>query len=305
MSKLLCSLLLIMLFFVQSGIASEVAQATYTFGNIEILKHDSKEWEFLRRGVLLSGGDIIRTPPVSLLRLKLIEDNVEFPAFFGSREMMVSQFIATGRKRARTPNGRRLNADIDGTTAIDILPTGEHPKKRPEHKHKKVPRITPTELQRLRTTMSNFDDKIKKFAETRIADIPKAGKGSPFDVYPGRNILIAQRLFSTIPKAEENLFQQQMPDSTGVQALVLYGQLLRSVGVESDLVTNSKGEPFLIFSSSMKQPTQITANRELIYLNEREQTDYCWIPISDMKGNITRAWYKGSKLASEPEKTRK
>jgi len=300
MNKLLCSILLIALFSVQPSVASEVAQATYTFGNIEILKHNSKEWEFLKRGVRLSEDDIIRMPPVSLLRLKPIKDNLEFPAFFGSREMPVSQFIAEAREKAKTSNGRRLNADIDGTTAIDILPTGEKTKKRPAHKRKDTIRINPTELRHLRAAISSFDDDIKKFAEACIADIPKAGKGRLFDVYPGRNILIAQRLFSNIPKAAKSLQPQTLTDS-GVRVLILYGQLLKSVGVEADLCANSNGEPFLIFSSGVKQSKQITANRKLIYSNKKEQPDYCWIPVSDTKGDFTRVWYKGSRRAMSDE----
>ena len=291
MIRLFGSLLLIVFLSVQSGVAAEIAQATYTFGNIEILKHNSKEWEFLKRSVRLSEDDIIRMPPVSLLRLKLVKDNLEFPAFFGSREMTVSQLIAEARKKLRTPNDRRLNADIDGTTAIDILPTGERQEKRSEHKRKDIIRINPSELQHLRAAMANFDDKVKKFAETDTVGIPKAGKGRRFDVYPGRNILLAQRLFSVSPP--------QTLSNNDVQILVFYGQLLLSVGVESDLVVNSNGEPFLIFSSGMKQPKQITANGKLIYFDEKEQGGYCWIPISDTKGDFTRAWYKGSKLASK------
>jgi len=293
-----------MLFSVQSSVASEIAQATYTFGNIEILKHNNTEWEFLKRGVWLSEDDIIRMPPVSLLRLKVIKGSVEFPAFFGSREMTVSQFTTEGRKRARTPNGKRLNADIDGTTAIDILPTGKNPGKRREDKSKNPLRINLTELQRLRTAMYKVGENIKNFAKTHTADIPKAGGGRRFDVYPGRNILIAQRLFSSIPAAVKRLTPGVASNNIDLQVLALYGQLLKGAGVESDLVANSKGEPFLIFSSGVKQPKQITANKQLIYFNEKGQTDYCWIPISDAKGNnITRAWYKGSKLASEYEKT--
>ena len=45
-------------------------RATFTFGKIEVLKDGGREWTFLKKGTELTERDLVRMPPVSLIRLK-------------------------------------------------------------------------------------------------------------------------------------------------------------------------------------------------------------------------------------------
>jgi len=303
---------------------SEVASATSIFGKVEVLKTESNNWEFLKRNAQLSPDDIIRMPPISLLRIKG-KSGLALPAFHGSRELRVSQFIAEGKDRMAESKSK-LDTNLDGEMSIDILPVGNPANvtstSRIPTKIPQILKVPPLELQNLRYSLQNPSDIVRTYAHSKI-EIAFGNQQNDsdftreFTVYPGKNILQAQYLFETLRKeiqksALESETQNSALDQllasintniplsagnrTALEFMILYGQMLRSTGIEADFITNAKNELFLLFESGRNKDEigQITANRSLVYPAEKN----LWIPISvsDVNNNFTHAWYNGSQL---------
>ena len=194
------------------------------------------------------------------------------------------------------------------------------------------------QLQHLRTLLKQCTDEVNTFAREQTTSIPKETdiiQKRLITVYPGVNILRAQHLFYALKRemstlAGESLrqhleFNQDAPRLSellreSVILMILYGQLLHSVGIEVDFATNANRELFLIFDSGI-QPSEIkriTANRKLVCLNRgnyksASKANTLWIPLSiaDINNNFTYAWYKGAselritnpKVASEAKQS--
>lgn len=320
----ICALLLSLLLCTTVSQASEVARATFIFGKVEVLKSDSDEWDFLTRDIPLSLDDLIRMPPISLLRLTKKSGDA-LPAFYGSRERTIRQLIAEGEAK-HTSTGRRLDADLDGTMAIDILPAGD-PNRAQQFSSSSLNtsteniQVNDAQLQHLRALLKQCTDAVNTYAREQTTSIPKETdiiQKRLITVYPGANILRAQHLFDAL-KTEmstptgESLRQHlhnaySEPRLSGllrepVILMILYGQLLHSVGIEVDFATNTNRELFLIFDSGI-QPSEIkriTANQKLVYPHRRDsestsKANNLWIPISmsSINNNFTYIWYKGA-----------
>jgi hypothetical protein len=328
---LMFSLLLLIIVLCVSTIAKgidhrapEVSFVTYIFGKVEVLRSDSSNWEFLKKNAQLSSDDLIRMPPISLLRIKE-KDGVALPAFYGSRELRVSQLIAEGKEKMAKGRGKRLDTDLDGGMAIDILPTGNPDVASATRilansatKGPQTLKVTPAELQQLRSLLKNPSDVLKAYA---LSKLEQSSGGQQADnnpkreitVYPGKNILQAQCLFDALREEGKGAKGQDgkwaitllpscplalLPKSE-IRFMALYGQMLQSIGIKVDFITNSKDELFLIFDSgrNIDEIGRITANRALVYSNKPN----LWIPvsISDISNNFTYTWYKGSQLAND------
>jgi len=295
---------------------SEVSFATYIFGKVEVLRTDNSDWEFLRKDAQLLSDDLIRMPPISLLRIKE-KDGVALPAFYGSRELRVNQLIAEGKEKIAKSKVKRLDTDLDGGMAIDILPAGNpdavSATLRTQTKGQQTLKVLPTELQNLRSVLQNPSDNLKAYALSKLEqtfEIQQSDNNPTreFTVYPGKNILQAQCLFDAL-KTEFGVVnfnsEFRIPNSE-FRFMVLYGQMLQSIGIKVDFITNSKDELFLIFDSGRNADKigRITANRTLVYpftsFKGRPGKQNLWIPISisGTSDNFTHAWYKGSQLAN-------
>jgi hypothetical protein len=312
--------------------ASEVSFVTYIFGKVEVLRSDSSDWEFLKKNTQLSSDDLIRMPPISLLRIKE-KDGVALTAFYGSRELRVSQLIAEGKEKMAKSRGKRLDTDLDGGMAIDILPTGNpdvaSAALRIQTKGPQTLKVTPAELYQLRSLLQNPSDALKAYALSKLEQSfgnQQAGNNPKREitVYPGKNILQAQYLFDAlktdfgaqssefgiIPLISfdqifllKEKFAFQIPNSE-FRILLLYGQMLQSIGIKVNFIINSQDELFLIFDSGRNTDEigRITANRTLVYPGRGgASVPALWIPvsISDISNNFTHAWYKGSQVANE------
>ncbi|MFQ6039530.1 MAG: hypothetical protein ACE5PV_01635 [Candidatus Poribacteria bacterium] len=300
------SLLLLTALLCASAVGDDAkphSSATYIFGKVEVLKADSSDWEFLKRNAPLSPDDLIRMPPISLLRIKE-KNGVAFPAFYGSRELRVSQLIAEGKERMASSKGKRLDADLDGGMAIDILPTGNPnvvEKTLQRQTKSETVKIPPTELHNLRSLLQHPSDALKSYAFSKLQTFGNQHPSREFTVYPGKNILQAQCLFNALmtelsAQGSEFGINLNIPQ---FRTLLLYGQMLQSIGIKVDFISNSKDELCLIFDSGREidEIGRITANRTLVYPGEQN----LWIPISisGLNNNFTHAWYIGSQRVNE------
>jgi hypothetical protein len=242
-------------------------------------------------------------PPISLLRIKE-KDGMAFPAFHGSRELRVEQLIAEGREKITSSKGKRLDTDLDGGMAIDILPTGNPDIDAialPGQTKSETVKILPTELPSLRFLLQHPSEALKSYALSKLQNFGHQHSTREVTVYPGQNILQAQRLFDVLRREFEirsTDFGMVTSNST-LRFMALYGQMLQSIGIKVDFISNSRDELCLIFDSGREidEVGRITANRTLIYPGEQ----HLWIPISlsDLNQNFTHAWYIGSQRAHE------
>lgn len=277
-------------------IASNPIRVVYSFGKIEILKSGKSEWQFLKKETPLLPDDIVRMPPVSLLRLRDTDGHF-LPIFTGSCELTVRELINHGKSRLKEQKGRQISSSFNSRPAVDILPTGSRfdtilnsPEKRTKEKSQAV--FSEKILKIIKKFLNTIPDETEEYAKQIVVH-------SQFfeDKYPNRNISYARNLFMTLDKAIKTdvLPIDYIPKGIDgeLKKAILYSQLLKSVGVHSDLTVDENAKPVVLFDTGISQDKikQITVNRNLV--SSRNGT--LWICVSmEPTNNFILAWYKGS-----------
>lgn len=288
-------------------------EAIFTFGKIEVLKHDTGVWEFLKKGDALQPKDIVRIPPASILRIKT-KDDINLPMIIGSREQEVSGLIAYAKESLSFQTHKKLISETSGTVDIDSLPVGryassalsESPNQGADFSEVK---LEVKQLKRLRLLVQSKAEVVKDPALKQVKDIPTV-----FNSYPGPNLLKATRIFQIIGNPSLNLlnlneteksafeFQIQSGYSSDIDRSLIFCSLLKAISIESDIQINDEGKLFLIFDSGIPNSEfkTLTANRKLTY---RHSNQNIWIPLHlNLKrgeSNFIQAWYDGSEIASK------
>ena len=276
--------------FVNFPCFADDISATFTFGKIEILKDGEREWSFLKKGTELTERDLVRMPPVSLIRLKAA-DGTLLPTLPGGRELSIGDLIVEGIGRKKATKGKRINGNFDSRPATDVLPLGEEFK---ESNHAPAPNIiqcatiTQSELKELRYQLDALPDEI-------VIDISQLSfrNSASSEAYPYPTLERAKALYEAL-ETDQVKTAKLKPCSHSL----LYTQLLRHFKIDADLIINEKGELLTIFDSKVPrtQAKWIAANQKLIH--EKQGKDTLWMPIQVQPQiqNFTVAWYQGSQM---------
>jgi hypothetical protein len=265
----------------------------YSFGKNEILKSEESDWQFLTKETQLSPSDIIRMPPISLLRLKDKDGNF-LPVFTGGCELTVADLINIGTYRLKEKQSKHIGSPFDSKPAVDILPTGNRidtvlnssPK---ENENKPLMELSEKELERVLEVIPRG---LEEYAKQKV-------DSSKFfdDRYPNRNLSYARNLFMTLDTliVEDVLLidymQKDIDDE--LKRAILYSQLLKSVKVKSGLHFEGTN-PSTIFDTGLPQNEikKVTANRNLVFTRNGN----LWIRVSmEPADNFILAWYNGNK----------
>ena len=279
----------------QPSIADKIT-ATFTFGKIEILKAGEQEWAFLEKGTALTDSDLIRMPPISLIRIKDTQGTF-LPTLSGGRELTVSELIREGLQRRNATKGRRLNEHLEGSPAIDVLPVGDKPKAADrshatdgsQSSKDSLQHVSPGELDELRRQLDSLPAEIVSW----IPQLPSRETSA----YPVPNLYHAQVLYVAL-----NDLEAKSPTVTNrslgrsLALPLLYAQLLRRLKIDADLVTNEQDELCVIFDSgvSLDKAKWIAANHQLIHKKQDSDTIWISIHVQPAKHNFTMAWYNGT-----------
>lgn len=270
-------------------IASNPAYVVYSFGKIEVLKSGQPEWQFLKKETPLFPDDIVRMPPISLLRLKDAEGNF-LPIFTGSRELTVTEIIDQGKIRLKQKKGRQIGSSFNSRPAVDILPTGDRVDTAWSSTDEKVIRtqagFSKKELKKIEILLNTIPKEVEEYARQKIDHLQFFDDG-----YPNQNLFYARNLFMTLNKATED---RNLANDDRLKRVVLYSQFLKSVGVPIHLTIDDNAKPVVMFDTEISQGNikLITANRNLV--SSRNGT--LWVCVSmESTDNFTLAWYKGSK----------
>ncbi len=264
--------------------------ATFTFGKIEILKDGEREWTFLKKGTELTEMDLVRMPPVSLIRLKAA-DGTLLPTLPGGRELSVGDLIVEGIGRKKATKGKRIDGNFDSRPATDVLPLGDEFE---ESNYAQPPKmtqrftITQSELNELRHQLDALPDEI-------VIDLPRLSSrnNASSEAYPYPTLERARALYEALETG-----QVKAVKSKPCSHSLLYTQLLRHFKIDADLIINEKGELLTIFDSKVPRTRSkwIAANQKLIH--EKQGKDTVWMPIQVQPQiqNFTVAWYQGSRM---------
>lgn len=286
-------------FFISSiCTASNSVRVIYSFGKIEILKSGESEWQFLTKETPLLPSDIIRMPPISLLRLKDSDDN-SLPVFSGSCELTVTKLVNHGKQYLKEKKGKHIGSSFNSRPAVDILPTGARVDNVLNSKEKKTGHQAQTVLLKkdLEKFLKTIPDEMKEYATQKVVH-------SQFfeDRYPNRNISYARHLFMTLDKVIEDhvlpidYIQKNIGDQ--LKKAILYSQLLESVGVKSNLDFED-GKPLIVFDTGLPKNKikKVTVNRNLV----SPRNGNLWISVSmEPADTFILAWYKGSESTTPP-----
>ena len=278
--------LLCMMLAYTSYAESEESTATFTFGEIEVLKTGEQEWRFLEKGMVLAADDLVRMPPFSLMRLK-IEDDTRLPTLSGGREVLVRTLINEGLQRREAQKGRRINEDFDEDPATDVLPVGNKRKTRNRASvFEGLPavKVSQNELETLRRKINLLPDEIASLVSPVLVGSVRENVGDP--AYPAPNLDLARKIYGILNKIEVKVSRRSL----------LYAQLLHHAGLNVNLDVNEKGQLFVVFDSEVlsNNATQIAANQQLIHERQGEDTVWIAVQIQSSQQNFTTAWYQGS-----------
>lgn len=278
-------------------IASNPVRVVYSFGKIEILKSGESEWQFLKKDTPLLPSDIIRMPPISLLKLKDTEGNF-LPIFTGSCEFTVAKLINHGKRRLKEQKGKQISSSFNSRPAVDILPTGVRVDTVLNLAEEKTRQKNKIDLSKkdLKRFLNAIPDELEEYANQIVAH-------SQFyeNRYPNRNLSYARNLFMTLDRGisdhvlPTDYIQKDIDDE--LKKAILYSQLLKSVKVPFDLTVDKNGKPIVIFDTGLSQDKikQITANRNLVFSRHGS----LWIRVSLEPTNFILAWYSGTDSISD------
>lgn len=278
--------LLCMMLAYTSYAESEKSTATFTFGEIEVLKTGEQEWRFLEKGMVLAADDLVRMPPFSLMRLK-IADDTRLPTLSGGREVLVRTLINEGLQRRDAQKGRRINEDFDEDPATDVLPVGNKRKTRNRasaFEELRAVKISQSELENLRQKIDLLPDEIASLVSPLLVSAVREDVEDP--AYPAPNLDLARKIYGILNTIEAEVSPRPL----------LYAQLLHHAGLNVDLAVNEEGQLFVVFDSEVlsNNAKQIAANQQLIHERQGEDTVWIAVQIQSSQQNFTTAWYHGS-----------
>jgi len=262
---------------------------------VEVLESGSAEWRFLRSGDRLSGDDIVRMPPGSILRLR--EDGGMLPVITGSREQRVSELVALARERMMRMRSRRFISN--GAAAVDALPTGNYSPAPEKRVSTEVYTLSPEEAARIEGIIEGL---VRAWRDRIAGLLPPPPKApSP---YPPPVLLRASAIFDMLfdgeryPRLAEPVRKAlgvELP--APVEKLIVYRFALGCAGVRARLKATEGGTPYLLLSTGLApdQRLRITANSKLVVSNGE-----LLIPlrIKPDTSNFVHAWYSGAELRS-------
>lgn len=264
---------------------SEESTATFTFGEIEILKTGEQEWRFLEKGMILVADDLVRMPPFSLLRLKIANDT-RLPTLSGGREVFVGMLINEGLRRKEAQKGRRINEGFDEDPATDVLPVGNKPKtgnRASAFEGLPAVKVSQSELETLRHKIDLLPDQFMSLVSPFLRS---AGENVEDPAYPAPNLGLARKIYGVLNAIDVEVSPRPL----------LYAQLLHHAGLDVDLDLNEKGQLFVIFDSEVlsNDAKQIAANQQLIHKRQGADTIWIAVEVQSPQQNFTTAWYQGS-----------
>ena len=278
--------LLCMMLAYTSYAESGESTATFTFGEIEVLKTGEQEWRFLEKGMVLAADDLVRMPPFSLMRLK-IADDTRLPTLSGGREVLVRTLINEGLERRAAQKGRRINEDFDEDPATDVLPVGN---KRKIRNHASAfeglpaVKVSQSKLETLRHKIDRLPDEIASLVSPVLLNSVQENAEDP--VYPAPNLDLARKIYGILNKIEVEVSRRPL----------LYAQLLHHAGLKVDLDVNEEERLVVVFDSEVlsNNAKQIAANQQLIHKRLGKDTVWIAVQIQSSQQNFTTAWYQGS-----------
>jgi len=275
------------------SIASEPASVVYSFGKIEFLSSGRTEWEFLKKDTQLSLNDIIRMPPISLLRLK-DEDGNFLPLFTGSYELSVAELFKLGKNRLKEQQGKQIGSSFNNRPAVDILPTGDRVDTvlNSAKDKKEKTQFSNTDLKTIERLLENISKKVKESGKRIVID-----SNFTEDGYPNKNLSYARSLFMGLNKlVEDNILEENYRNlDNKLKKVVLYSQLLKTLEIPFDLQINEDFELIIVLDTGIIKDKikLITVNHNLV----RSHNGTLWIGINmEQTDNFTLAWYKGSQF---------
>ena len=268
-----------------------VAAAThvlFSFGKVEVLQSDTQEWQFVRAGMELEDSDVVRMPPVSLLRLGR-DDGDLIGLLSGACQMSVSQLILA-------PSATHNGAEPTGTgeaELADVLPAGDASRLTEAFEHRL--RLSP-EAQLLWNS-GNVD--VGQRIRTAIDSQPAEPSADPPH---GRSQLeTLERLHDVVREAHDELQTlADQHDAGNMAPALLLAAVIDIAGLETERLILADGSPVLLVKIDVPLAKSgiLTANRDLLYVSGDGSVHVPLQPVSADERFI-EAWYRGAEaLAS-------
>ncbi|MDA1193486.1 MAG: hypothetical protein O3A46_17555 [Candidatus Poribacteria bacterium] len=264
----------------------ESVQVFFSAGKVEVLQSGMSEWQFVRTGMLLNRTDLVRMPPVSLLRFQST-DGAKFALLSGLRERNVGSLVDEALTlEAETPSARP--AADGGTPVVDVLPAGDA---RATVGVQSVVALTPEQIKRWRALKGN-SPLVRLALETARHNVANNDRPT---IYPTPRVQLLSALF----EVAENASKDRLPIGSlypegDASKLFLMTALIDAAGIQTERAVTDDGVPYLLVRSAVSPESHrvLTANRRLIHV---DSTNRVWMPFHPTQefDTFLEAWYAG------------
>ncbi len=261
--------------------ALAATRVVFSFGKVEVLRVGASEWQFIRSDMLLDGSDLVRMPPVSLLRLGE-EDDERLRLLTGVHEALVEDLLAAAEN---VPNGA-APAGTGEAEATDLLPAGDPDQSR---SGSPVPvRMDAADRATWRANEWATHPRIREAAAEAQSQHTGVSRGHP-------HLAALSRLHGAMCRIllPGEPLRQAFADDSAAPVIVL-AALVGAAGLPSERVALSDGTPILLVRAdeSASSGAALTANRDLLHV-AHDGTVYLPLHPTSRTMSFVEAWYRG------------
>ncbi len=261
--------------------ALAATRVVFSFGKVEVLHASASEWQFIRSDMLLDGSDLVRMPPVSLLRLGEGDDG-RLSLLTGVHEAPVENLLAEAEN---APNGAAPSGTGEAE-ATDLLPAGD-----PEQSRRGS--LVPVRMDAADRAVWRANEWA---THPRLREAATEVLRQHADVSSGHSHLAAlSRLHGAMCRIllPGDPIQKALAGDPAAPVIVL-AALVEAAGLPSERVVLSDGTPILLVRADESAPSgaALTANRDLLHVAD-DGTVYLPLHPTSRTTSFVEAWYRG------------
>jgi hypothetical protein len=277
---------------IRSGEAADGVQVRFAFGKIEVLRSGASGWVFLGKGAQLDRDDLVRMPPVSLLRA-MAADGTEYGLLAGAHEAPVRELLARSQSEERGAGSRRLGPNTGEVAVVDVLPAGD----RTARRGPTAPmRLSQAGLRKWRNDDRHAHPLVRAAAQDAVGRAASRAAGRP---YPTPRLLQVQALYAVGARAvSERAAVASLFAADDAPLLYLVTALLRAAEIPIHPTVGKEQRPVLLveLDVDVSESRRVTANRDLYRIGSNGRVLIPLLPEPDASAFLD-AWFAGEAAA--------
>ncbi|MBM3214604.1 hypothetical protein FJZ36_06790 [Candidatus Poribacteria bacterium] len=279
-------------FIVTSALrADTLPKVLFSFGRNEVLREGSNRWTFIRAGDSLESADLVRMPPMALLRIADANGR-GLPLLTGARESSAKDLVSEAAAQVGRTQGRRIGAAASEPGSVDALPAGDPVRGDSDDDERPMSRAEAGRWLRFTPSPSALSQRLALEASERADDSLTSDS-----MYPSSVFAKTRATFEAVRGATEN--------SSGVgesfDDAYLLVSVLQRLGLRITRDIDARQRPVVVIDLGVvsRSASQLTANQALYRIGDEDRLllPLCATPASR---TFLEAWYAEEQVTGRP-----